>query len=149
VAAARSTIRPVPASRRLMDDPLIPHPLPPLTALHALEGPYRPWRPWAETVRSATGFELRIELPGLQPDEIAVDVDDTMIRLRGEDFDAPDPLRRGPFEYRAELPEEAQVDGITAALQDGVLILTVPNRPGPAPSIRERGSMQPREVQVA
>ena len=91
----------------------------------------RPWRPLADVTETESGYEVRIEVPGLKRDEITVDVSGDVLSVTGEyreteDGQARRTLRTGRFEYRTQLPKGTASDTISAALADGVLTLSVP-----------------------
>jgi len=89
------------------------------------------WRPLSDVVETESGYEVRIEVPGLKRDEISVDVENDILTVSGEYQETEEgetrrTLRSGRFEYRTQLPKGTAADEISAALADGVLTLVVP-----------------------
>lgn len=93
------------------------------------------------------GMVVRIDLPGMRPDQVDVSVQDGMLTIRGErkrDESVPDDawLRRerpvGTFERSFSLPEGTDPDRISADYQNGMLELRIPHP-------KER---QPRRIQI-
>ena len=97
---------------------------------------------------SDSDLVLTLDLPGLTPDDIAIEVQDNQLTVRGE-------RRRpqveegvtylytqrpyGAFEHRVGLPRGVDPDSITAAMQKGVLSLIVP----------QPEAAKPRQVKIA
>lgn len=84
-------------------------------------------------------YLLRAELPGMDPDHVAVEVDDDMLVLRGEkrteerrEQDKVLMTERtfGSFERRLRLPGPVDGDAIRAAMSNGVLEITLPKSNG-------------------
>lgn len=90
--------------------------------------------PKVEVQETATGYEVRAELPGLKEEEIDLRLDDNCLILQGEkrqtrNDEGPHQLRSefqyGPF-YRT-IPFRADVDNdkIQATYRDGILHVTL------------------------
>ncbi|QYC45601.1 Spore protein SP21 [Nonomuraea coxensis DSM 45129] len=88
------------------------------------------WRPVAETEETVEEYLVRAELPGLQRDEINVEVDGNELRVSGEitEEERGHRLKRrtGAFVYRTILPSDADLDKVGCELHDGVLTVHVP-----------------------
>ncbi|XP_072961163.1 18.1 kDa class I heat shock protein-like [Typha angustifolia] len=88
---------------------------------------------WKETPEA---HEFKLDVPGLIKQEVKVEVeDDRVVRISGErkkeetgKNDTWHCIERssGKFMRRFRLPEDAKVDEVRAALEDGVLTVTVP-----------------------
>ncbi len=89
------------------------------------------------------------DLPGLTEEEVEVHLDNRMLTIRGEKkaetgTAAPGKdgngglveRRYGSFERRLALPEGVDIDAVTAAMDKGVLTITVPKKPGASPKRR-------------
>jgi HSP20 family protein len=94
--------------------------------------------PPIDAFRSDEGLVVRVELPGLAPENVDVSVQDGVLTISGErgiDADVPDDawVRRerpvGQFQRSFSLPEGVDADRITAAFEHGVLELRVPHPP--------------------
>ncbi|MDT0469509.1 Hsp20/alpha crystallin family protein [Streptomyces gibsoniae] len=76
---------------------------------------------------------VEAELPGVERDDIDVEVSERELRITGDykEREREGVLRRstrrtGRFEYRALLPADVKSDEVKATLSDGVLTVTVP-----------------------
>ncbi|OGR34175.1 MAG: hypothetical protein A2051_01240 [Desulfovibrionales bacterium GWA2_65_9] len=98
------------------------------------------WIPLADITETAQALVVRIELPGVAPEQVLVEVADGALVVRGErppdsdtreDADTAYHLierAHGPFARRFPLPEDADGEGISALLREGLLTVTVPKR---------------------
>jgi HSP20 family protein len=93
------------------------------------------------------GLVVRMELPGMKPEDVDIAVQDGILTVSGErfaDVDVKDDawLRRerffGQFERSFTLPEGTDPDAISAAFENGMLELRIPHPP----------EQQPRRVQI-
>ncbi len=98
------------------------------------------WTPLADITETAQALVVRIELPSVAPEQVLVEVADGALVVRGER--PPDCVPRedadtvyhlmerahGPFARRFPLPEDADGEGISATLREGLLAITVPKR---------------------
>ncbi|MDQ7007721.1 MAG: Hsp20/alpha crystallin family protein [Acidobacteriota bacterium] len=96
------------------------------------------WRPVAEVVETADSLEIECELAGLDRSDIQLRVEAQMLIVEGER-----PRREaegewtfhqlerpfGRFVRKFELPEGLDLDQVQAALEEGVLRVTLPKRP--------------------
>jgi len=91
--------------------------------------------PMADLAVSDADIVLTLDLPGLTPDDVSIDVQDGQLTVRGERT-RPEVgegtgyvyVQRpfGAFEHRIGLPKGVDPAAITASMQDGVLSLIVP-----------------------
>ena len=97
------------------------------------------WSPAVDIYETAESFVLTAEVPGVKSSEVDVKVVDGMLILRGErrweHEDKGEHFHRlessyGKFERSFSLSERIDVDGITAAMERGVLKLVLPKRSG-------------------
>jgi HSP20 family protein len=94
--------------------------------------------PAVDVVEDAHGWRLVFEIPGADPDQIAVDVQGRTLTLRGfrRPTDRADGLflrverAAGAFERALELPEEPDPERTRATYADGLLVLEVPKKTG-------------------
>jgi HSP20 family protein len=104
------------------------------------------WTPLADVLETAEGFVVVMELPGVEQDDIEVQVDGEELVIRGERR-LPGPARPevfqrmersyGPFSRRVLLSDEVDPSRVTAQFQDGLLRLELPKaRPAAARRVR-------------
>ena len=88
------------------------------------------------------GFELTVELPGLEEKDVNVEVSDGLLTVSGEkkfESEQKDKNYRmvergyGSFSRSIELPAGVKADQIKAALAKGVLTVTIPAAPKAEP----------------
>lgn len=96
--------------------------------------------PW-DLVETSTAYELQIDLPGIQPDDVQVEFNDGVLTISGERKVEEavegrkvhrNERRAGPFSRSVKLQE---VDGerITAEFKHGVLTVIAPKVPAVTP----------------
>jgi HSP20 family protein len=99
------------------------------------------------------GYEIHVDLPGLEDKDIDLSVDGDLLTLRGERRQERDEARRnyrvrerafGTFSRTIALPFEARPEQIDAEFKNGVLTIRVerprePERSGSKVNIRSRG----------
>lgn len=96
------------------------------------------WRPAINAYRCERGFRICVDLAGVPKDAIQIHVEAGRVVLRGERT-LPEPNRQehaiqilameidhGPFARTIELPEEVDVDRVTASQENGLLWITLP-----------------------
>ncbi|MGD9410467.1 MAG: Hsp20/alpha crystallin family protein [Desulfobacterales bacterium] len=93
------------------------------------------WRPPVDIYETADGIVLKIELPGINKEDVSVEVKDNVLTLKGERLLDPkikdDQYYRkernfGKFNRSFSLQEPVKPDLIKASLKNGVLTLEVP-----------------------
>ncbi len=93
------------------------------------------WTPAMDVFDHEDAIVLKVELPGLAPEDIHIEVDDNVLTLKGERRFSEDVdegryyrLERayGEFQRSLTLPQTAKTDEITAHADDGVLEVRVP-----------------------
>ncbi|PNW80468.1 hypothetical protein CHLRE_07g318800v5 [Chlamydomonas reinhardtii] len=96
-----------------------------------------------DIIESPTAFELHADAPGMGPDDVKVELQEGVLMVTGERKLSHTTKEAGGKVWRSErtaysfsrafsLPENANPDGITAAMDKGVLVVTVPKREPPA-----------------
>ena len=80
-------------------------------------------------------FDITVELPGIDPDEIEVKLTDGMLTIRGEKKEETEKdeadyhlseRRYGSFQRSFSLPDSVDAEKIEAAFANGVLTVTLP-----------------------
>jgi HSP20 family protein len=90
------------------------------------------WVPLADIEELDDAFIIEMELPGVQPDDIELELRDNQLRISGEveERERRGILRRktrqvGRFEYVVTLPSDVDPDRVEASLGEGVLTVRV------------------------
>lgn len=100
------------------------------------------WVPRVDIKEEPERFVILADLPGMDPDQIEVNMDKGMLSIRGErtaeektENERYSRVERahGVFYRRFALPESANPDGIAATGRNGVLEITIPKRPETTP----------------
>jgi HSP20 family protein len=103
---------------------------------------------WPQVDVTETEKEIKVsaEIPGVEPKDIDVSVEDGMLTIKGEKKYEREEKEKGQyrmersygsFERAIELPAEVDESKAKAEFKKGVLRLTLPKRPG-APSRRKK-----------
>ena len=95
------------------------------------------WSPLVDITDTGSAFRLSAEVPGMERDDLDIDLRGNVLVLRGErsgPTDTPDvryhQVERpgGIFQRTFRLPEEVDGDRVVASLENGVLQLELPKR---------------------
>ncbi|KQX46251.1 MULTISPECIES: Hsp20/alpha crystallin family protein [unclassified Streptomyces] len=118
----------------------------PATAAHSIP---------VEVSSGARGYVLRAELPGMDPDDVTITVDDNLITVSAEHSESEEDkehseFRYGSFRRTVRLPVTIPADDVEASYEDGILTIRVPmpeEKTGAARTIPvKRGGTPPGEV---
>lgn len=99
---------------------------------------FESWRPTCDVYETADSLVLAVELPGLQRDDIDVRIDGDELVVDGQrrmEHDGSGEHHHrvereiGAFSRRFRLPSTADRDQIEATYRDGLLTVTIANRP--------------------
>ena len=93
------------------------------------------WRPPADIYKTADGFVLKVELAGVEKEDVSVEVKDNVLTLKGERL--LDPEIKDEHYYRKErafgkfhrsftLQESILPEQVKASLKNGVLTISIP-----------------------
>ncbi len=102
------------------------------------EGPRRGFAPELEVRQVGEQMIVSIDLPGMRPEDVTIEIDDRTLCVRGERRRAhtvsEGGVRRserqyGRFERLVDLPPGADPDGARAWFRDGVLEVSIPAPP--------------------
>jgi HSP20 family protein len=95
------------------------------------------WNPPVDVSEAADGYTFAIELPGMTPDAVTVEVKDNVLTVKGERKEAilkdgAQYLHRerphGRFARVFRMKKLVNADGVMASYRDGVLSIAVPLR---------------------
>ena len=107
------------------------------TRPHQKPQPPVSWTPPVDIGETAEGYEFTVELPGLLPEAVEVEVKDNTLTIKGErkEENLKEDHRylhrerpHGRFARVFRLSKAVNADDVTAAYADGVLSVTVPFR---------------------
>ncbi len=93
------------------------------------------WYPATDVVEDANGLRISLELPGINPEQVEVTVENRTLTIKGEKSQVKEQntqrLHRyersyGKFERSFQLPETVDAEKIQAHAEHGVLTLTLP-----------------------
>ena len=95
------------------------------------ESPAGSWVPRMETYRKENDYVVRIDLPGVDPKNVAVQAEGNLLTVTGErKSEETGPEYRetfyGKFERSLALPQGVETDKIAARYENGVLEIRVP-----------------------
>ena len=102
------------------------------------------WNPAVDILESDNGFTLSFDLPGLERDDITVNVKDGLLAVTGERKPAQPcedhQYRRvergaGAFSRSFRMPDDVDGTGITARYEQGVLTLEIPRKEDAKPRL--------------
>jgi HSP20 family protein len=94
-----------------------------------------PFRPPADLYETPEGLVLRLEVPGVAPEDLSVDLAGQALTVRGRRRPAPPPqvlrvlhfeMTYGLFERSFHLPLAVDSEGVSARYVDGVLEIILP-----------------------
>lgn len=100
------------------------------------------WTPAMDLEEHAEGFKLFVELPGVDPKDVAITVDNGLLTISGEkkferaavgakgDRARVYECQYGRFERSLTLPQYVDADNVSAQFHNGVLTLTLPKAAG-------------------
>ena len=102
------------------------------------ENPVASWTPAVDIVEEKDQFVLRADVPGVNPEDMDISMDNGVLTLSGErkseDVTEEQGFRRvervsGRFFRRFNLPDTADAEGIRARSSNGILEVTIPKLP--------------------
>jgi HSP20 family protein len=96
------------------------------------------FEPAVDVVEHENAYELRVELPGIKPEEVDVSVDGDTLTVRGERTYSDEQRKKdgyyrlerryGKFQRTFTLPQTVDAGSIGAELSNGMLTLTLPKQ---------------------
>jgi HSP20 family protein len=106
------------------------------------------WTPAVDIKETDTAFEIHADIPGVDPKDIEVHMEEGILSIKGERQSESKEERegykriersRGTFYRRFSLPDTADAEKITAKSNHGVLEITIP----------KQEQQQPRKITVS
>jgi len=100
------------------------------------------WSPLADVLETPQAIIVQVELPGIRPEQVLVEIVDGDLVVRGErpcQREEPDPgfilmeRAHGTFARRFALPAGVDGEAVEAVLAEGLLTVTVPKRAASTP----------------
>jgi HSP20 family protein len=104
-------------------------------------------RPAMDVIENDVDLTIRVDLPGLKPDDVQVEVENGTLTLRGQMGDTIEKeddhyyyreRSFGTFQRSLRLPDTLDTDKVDATFDNGVLTLVIPKLP----------QAQPRQIEV-
>jgi HSP20 family protein len=95
------------------------------------------WTPVVDIYELDTEYVINVELPGIEREAVAVDIENEKLRIRGERGPDPDVPReryqrversRGTFARSFDIPRDVNVEAVKAEYKNGLLVLRLPKR---------------------
>jgi HSP20 family protein len=90
------------------------------------------WAPVVDIIETDNEFLLKVELPGVEKNDVSISIDNRVLTVRGEKHNNDkenkfhrSECRYGSFVRNFTLPQEVDVDGVEAVCKNGVLTLTL------------------------
>ena len=93
------------------------------------------WRPPVDIYETAEGFILKVELAGIEKEDVTVEVKDNVLTLKGERLLDPEIKDEqyyrkertfGKFQRSFTLQESIRPESVKASFKNGILTITVP-----------------------
>jgi HSP20 family protein len=112
-----------------------------------VEAPTGEWYPRADVVERDKHYEISIELPGIEKDNVKVSVENGLLTVSGQNEGEHEDQgkgyyrlerRYGAFSRSFDLPEGVDAEKIEAAYKNGILKLNVPKAP----------EVMPRKIEI-
>lgn len=99
-------------------------------------------RPAMDLVENEHAFVIRVDLPGIAPEDVNVEVENDMLTVSGEVGDTIEKegdryhyreRTYGSFQRSVRLPNTIETDKVEASFENGVLNITLPKLPEAKP----------------
>ncbi|HCO43076.1 Hsp20/alpha crystallin family protein [Immundisolibacter sp.] len=93
------------------------------------------WQPAVDVREETDRYELYVDLPGVQPDAVDINLEQGVLTISGErtaiDAEEAQQFRRverprGRFVRRFSVPDSVDIDQVTARADNGVLKVSIP-----------------------
>jgi HSP20 family protein len=103
------------------------------------------YRPQIDVSGDANCYEIKLDVPGMNEQDLSIEVRDDVLLIRGEKQDRKEEKDKhyyciersyGAFQRTLALPDDANADEISARLDKGVLRLEIPRRESAARDVK-------------
>jgi HSP20 family protein len=118
----------------------------------------RSWFPVTDVSETPEHLILRLEVPGLNRDEIKISVENNVLTVRGEKQQETTSENEnfyrterayGAFERSFTLPSHVDTDHVQATMENGVLTIKLPRREEARPrQVEIQGGEKPKQVKA-
>jgi HSP20 family protein len=106
----------------------------------------RRWQPVVDITESKSGYEIHLELPGIAPEQVQVELEENQLKISGEKVrtqeDGIEYRYReraiGEFSRTFKLPDDANKNAVNASFANGLLKV----------SIQKQEQPQPRKIEI-
>jgi len=106
----------------------------------------RQWHPAVDITESANGFHIVMDLPGIKPEDVSIEIEDNQLKISGERKQPETaPLKKhhnerviGAFSRQFRLPKDADATQVNASFETGVLTI----------DINKQEESKPRKVSI-
>ena len=112
---------------------------------HGHSGQKRVHRPAVDVIQHETGVDLIVDLPGVNQDHVDLTLEKGTLTVTGQRQDRVEgngvyrEIRSGEYRRVFSLSDDVDTDGISADMQDGVLVVYLP----------KVAQAQPRRIDIA
>jgi HSP20 family protein len=105
--------------------------------LASVGGSSTAWTPRCNVWEDTNGFRVKAALPGIDPKEVQIQVEDGVLTIAGERKDEPEESGRtyfaheiggGAFSRSFRLPSNVDAEKVSASYKNGVLSIDLPKR---------------------
>ncbi len=93
------------------------------------------WSPAVDIYENATEFVFEVEVPGLDREAVSISIDNGHLTITGQRPEVDEARTRhrrerpyGKFERSFQLPASVDTERVSARMDKGVLVITVPKR---------------------
>jgi HSP20 family protein len=102
------------------------------------------WKPPTDAYETESNFVIILELAQIDPKDVTITLQENILYIRGARKAIPSSEKRryhkmeinyGPFERRIIIPEEIDMDKLTAAYNNGFLEIKLPKKQNPSSGI--------------
>ncbi len=96
------------------------------------------WWPRADVVETDKAVKIRVDLPGIKPEDVNLEVDEQSLVISGRAERVEEERegewyclerKHGEFRREFELPNGCEIDKIEAVSKHGTLYITIPKKP--------------------
>ncbi len=93
----------------------------------------RQWHPAVDITESANGFHIVMDLPGIKPEDVSIEIEDNQLKISGERKQPETTTLKkhhnerviGTFSRQFRLPKDADATQVDASFEIGVLAINI------------------------